>query len=244
MMLSKYPSLIQSFIDTSNTWQILKPALLAMKFNQMLIQSIWYDDSSLLQLPHITSEILSNWKKNRIESLDDFFDLEDEERENILKEFTKEEVEHIAQAANRFPSVTLEAQFTSSGSNLVESEVNGDVSLTVNIERDNWDEDELKDLEGNGKLMLPYVSTNNKFVQKKQEYWWLVIGDKGRNMLLYVKKIQFNEKVQKVCDFSFEKEGEYNLSVFLICDSYLGCDTEIQDMKAVIKPSVNDIQEE
>jgi pre-mRNA-splicing helicase BRR2 len=231
-LLEKTFNLIQGFIDSANVFQKLKPALLSMKFNQMLVQSTWFDDSNLLQLPHVNASILETWKQSQVQNLDDFFELEDEDRESILKSFSPTQIEDIAEAANRYPSITLEAS-VEEGRRVVQTDE--PFKVHVQIERDNLEEEDTQ---------VGPVQTSNGFLKPKQEYWWVVIGDKGRNLLLSVKKVQFLHGLKK--DFSVElsEEGDYNLSVFLICDSYLGCDNEIQDLKLKVISQPQTIQEE
>ena len=84
---------------------------------------------------------------------------------------------------------------------------------------------------------------------RKQEGWWVVIGNASANSLLSVKRLTFekNSKVSKpffrtssaaylliVCmqvklEFTApEDPGDYNLSLFFMSDSYLGCDQEYE----------------
>ena len=231
-MLQNTFNLIQGFIDSANVFQKLKPALLSMKFNQMLVQKTWFDDSNLLQLPHLSPQIVEEWKKRGVSTLDDFFELEDEDREAILKTFSPAQVDEIAEAANRYPSISLSASIVSEK---VLFETEEPIQVQVEIERDNLDEDD---------PVVGDVESNNEFLGPKQEFWWVVIGDKGRNLLLSVKKVQFAVSLSKKFSIELAEEGEYNLSVFLICDSYLGCDNEIQDLKVKVIQQENAIQEE
>jgi pre-mRNA-splicing helicase BRR2 len=203
-----------------------------MKFNQMMVQQIWFDNSNLLQLPFLQSEHIEAWKKKGVTNLDDFFELEDEDREDILSTFSSDQVEIIAESANRYPSIMLEAEIVSN-KKVYQSEE--EIYVSISIERDNLDEEDLS---------VGTVSTNNRFLRNKEEFWWIVIGDKGRNLLFYVKKVKFVHKLEKKIEIEISEEGDYNLSVFLICDSYLGCDNEIQDLKVKIIPSENAIAEE
>ena len=198
---------------------------MAMKFNQMLVQSLWFDDSNLLQLPHVDTAILSKWKTFNVTNLDDFFELEDKDREKALRGLTQPQVEEIAEYANRYPSVVLEATLDPNHNTI---KVGDSVDIKLNVERDNLDEED---------LTLSSVKTVNNLIQEKSEFWWVVIGDKARNLLLAVKKVQFLHTMEKTFSVDLEKEGKYNLSVFLICDSYLGCDNEVQDLIVQVKPS-------
>jgi hypothetical protein len=58
---------------------------------------------------------------------------------------------------------------------------------------------------------------------KKHETWWLVVG--ANEKLLGIRKIQMGDKVENTQTLSIECEKN-ELTVYLICDSYIGCDIE------------------
>lgn len=66
---------------------------------------------------------------------------------------------------------------------------------------------------------------------KKDELWWVLIGDASQDKVLSIKKInsvynlaQINTSIAIDLD-DFEK-GKVELQAYLICDSYFGCDLE------------------
>ena len=64
-----------------------------------------------------------------------------------------------------------------------------------------------------------------RYPTRKEEQWWLVVGDPKANSLLAIKRITLQRKSKVKLDFSAPAAaGTHNLVLFFMCDSYLGCD--------------------
>jgi pre-mRNA-splicing helicase BRR2 len=61
--------LIQALVDCIgyNNW--LKPAIMTMKISQMVVQALWVGDSTLLQIPHFTQELVEKCKRAKVETV-------------------------------------------------------------------------------------------------------------------------------------------------------------------------------
>jgi pre-mRNA-splicing helicase BRR2 len=235
--------LLQAIVDviSSNGW--LKPAIVAMECSQMIVQGLWDKDHALMQLPHMTADALSRCKADAnaglngedCESVFDLMGLEDEVRDDILR-LPPHQLAEVASFCNAYPNVEVEYEVVDK-----ESVETGDaVTVVVNLERevdeDEDDEEEegmtgsgaaaassSKALKGIGKVHAP------RYPKPKSEGWWLVIGDAKRNTLLCVKRVSLLEKAKVKLDFVAPDEaGDYNLTLFFMCDSYIGCDQEFQ----------------
>ncbi len=69
-----------------------------------------------------------------------------------------------------------------------------------------------------------------KFPKRKEEGWWLIIGDPSTGELLALRRIQFPGKKTSV-NLSFEApdlEGKYNYNLYYMSDSYIGLDQQYQ----------------
>ena len=62
--------------------------------------------------------------------------------------------------------------------------------------------------------------------QKREESWWLVIGDSKNNSLISIKRVQLAKKSKIKLDFQSPSAGEHFYSLYFMCDSYVGCDQE------------------
>ena len=70
--------------------------------------------------------------------------------------------------------------------------------------------------------------------QKREEGWWLVVGDKRTNTLISIKRVSLQSDAQVKLDFSRpEKPGHYEYTLYLMSDSYTGCDQE-NELKFIV----------
>jgi pre-mRNA-splicing helicase BRR2 len=96
------------------------------------------------------------------------------------------------------------------------------VQIAVNLERevdeDDMDEEEMSQL---GIVSAPL------FPGEKREGWWVVVGDTSTNTLYSLKRVNLHSKQKVSLEFlAPEEAGDYNLTLFVMSDSYLGCDQE------------------
>ena len=67
-----------------------------------------------------------------------------------------------------------------------------------------------------------------RFPTAKEEGWWLIVGDTKSNGLLCIKRITLQHKAKVKLEFVAPDAGEYAYTLYLISDSYLGCDQELE----------------
>jgi pre-mRNA-splicing helicase BRR2 len=60
--------------------------------------------------------------------------------------------------------------------------------------------------------------------QRKDEQWWLVLGDPDTNSLVSIKRTPLLHSAKAKLDFSAPPPGKYSYTLYFMCDSYLGCD--------------------
>lgn len=205
-ILSKAIRLIQACVDvlSSNGW--LSPALAAMELAQMVTQAMWGKDSYLKQLPHFSQDIIKRCQEKKMESIFDIMEMEDDERNELLQ-LTEEQMADVARFCNKYPNIEMsfdvqEKESIHSGS---------PVNVLVSLER----EDELV-----GPVVAPF------FPQKREEGWWVVIGDNKSNSLLSIRRLTLQQKAKVKLDFVAPSPGHYNYTIFFMSDAYMGCDQE------------------
>lgn len=205
--------LLQAMVDviSSNGW--LSLALSAMELSQMVTQGMWDRDSTLLQIPHFTKELVKRCQENpgrSIESVVDLVEMEDDERRELLQ-MSDSQLLDIARFCNRFPNIDM-AYEVLEGEDIRPGE---NVTIQVMLERD---------LEGRaevGPVDAP------RYPKPKEEGWWLVIGDTSTNQLLAIKRVALQRKIKVKLVFTAPSEvGEKNFMIYFMSDSYLGCDQE------------------
>ena len=199
--------MIQACVDVLSTNGWLSPALAAMELSQMLTQAMWNKDSYLKQLPHFSTEIIERCKEKSVETIFDIMDLEDDDRNEILK-LNSSKMADVARFCNRYPNIELNYEVEDAD----EIKPGTQVNVSVSLER----EDEVT-----GPVMAPL------FPQKKEENWWLVIGDTKNNVLLSIKRLTLSQKAKIKLDFTGPSApSQYSYVLYLMSDAYVGCDQE------------------
>lgn len=205
-ILSKAIRLIQACVDvlSSNGW--LSPALAAMELAQMVTQAMWNKDSYLKQLPHFTTEIVKRCTEKGVDTVFDVMELEDDDRNKLLQ-LTDAQMGDVARFCNRYPNIELSYEVQDK-----ESIVSGQtVNVFVQLDR----EDEVS-----GPVIAPL------FPQRREEGWWVVIGDPKTNSLISIKRLTLQQKAKAKLDFIAPNPGEHTYTLYFMSDAYMGCDQE------------------
>ncbi|XP_053694664.1 U5 small nuclear ribonucleoprotein 200 kDa helicase [Sabethes cyaneus] len=205
-ILGKAIRLIQACVDvlSSNGW--LSPAVAAMELAQMVTQAMWSKDSYLKQLPHFSGDIIKRCQDKNIETVFDIMELDDDDRSRLLQ-LSDLQMSDVARFCNRYPNIEMTFEVVDrdrihSGSS---------VNVVVNLER----EDDVT-----GPVIAPF------FPQKREEGWWVVIGDPKTNSLLSIKRLTLQQKAKVKLDFVAPSPGHHEYTLYYMSDSYLGCDQE------------------
>ncbi|XP_053856462.1 U5 small nuclear ribonucleoprotein 200 kDa helicase [Vidua macroura] len=222
-ILSKAIRLIQACVDvlSSNGW--LSPALAAMELAQMVTQAMWSKDSYLKQLPHFTSEHIKRCTDKGVESVFDIMEMEDEERTALLQ-LPEAQIADVARFCNRYPNIELSYE-VGDRDNIRSG---GPVVVLVQLEREE---------EVTGPVIAPL------FPQKREEGWWVVIGDSKSNSLISIKRLTLQQKAKVKLDFVAPAAGAQHYTLFFMSDAYMGCDQEYKfsvDVKEAESDSESD----
>lgn len=184
-------------------------AMLAMDLCQMISQGLWNSDNPLKQIPFFNNEIIEKCKKQKIDSVYDIMELDDNVREQILEGLSEKEVSDVASFVNKYPNLEityhLEGDVVAGEGKDIEIEINRD--------------EEVED--------LSIVSSS--FPVKKFENWWIVIGNTTNNELYSIRKLTINKESQKVkMNFTIPEAGKQDVFIWCVCDSYLEADKQVQ----------------
>ena len=225
--------LLQAMVDVISSSGWLRPALAAMELSQMIVQARWASDDGLLQVPHFTKDIvarLHEFHQNRSRDEEDeddedeefgvmdLMDLEDDERDKLLQ-LTPSQMSDVASFCNAYPNVEFSFEVIDA-----DAVTAGDVvEVMVRLERD-MDEDETAAVAAAGgqQVFAP------NYPKGKNEGWWVVVGNQDTNTLLSISRVAITRPKQgvKLTFVAPETTGKHELSIFLMCDSYLRCDQE------------------
>jgi len=208
--------LLQAMVDVISSSGWLAPALATMELSQMVTQGMWNTDSPLLQLPHMDADLVKKCQAAGVASVPDLIDMDDAERNRLLS-LKPAHLQAIARACNNYPDVDVKFKVEKAD----DVHAGGRVVVCVDLERDP-DSDE-PDNKGVPKVSAP------RYPQIKTEGWWLVIGNPSKNELTSIKRIAMKKKTMQVkMDFSAPEVGKYKYQLFLMSDSYMGCDQEYE----------------
>ena len=122
----------------------------------------------------------------------------------------------VARFCNSYPTIEVRYDLDNA-----EPLTNENVELTVACLRD---EDTLEEVDG--KKFAPPVIAPFYPQKRKEENWWLVLGEPATNQLLSIKRLTVNEKYEAKLQFTLTEAGRHNLKLYFMCDSYLGADQE------------------
>jgi len=134
-------------------------------------------------------------------------ELEDEDRNKILSGMSTTQMSDVARFCNRYPNIELTYEID----NKDKIKVGSSVNVAVQLER----EDEVT-----GPVIAPF------FPHKREEGWWVVIGDPKSNSLLSIKRLTLQQKAKVKLDFIAPSPGEHPYTLYFMSDAYMGCDQE------------------
>lgn len=113
----------------------------------------------------------------------------------------------VAKFCNRYPNIEMSYEVQDKD----KLRSGGTVNVIVQLER----EDEVT-----GPVVAPF------FPQKREEGWWVVIGDPKTNSLLSIKRLTLQQKAKVKLDFVAPAPGQHSYTLYFMSDAYLGCDQE------------------
>ena len=141
-------------------------------------------------------------------------DMEDDDRNELLG-LSMTKMTDVAKFCNRYPNIELSFDIENKSS----IGPGDQVVVNVNLER----EDEVT-----GPVIAPL------FPQKREENWWVVVGDTKTNTLLSIKRLALVQKAKLRLDFNAPSASNtYSYTLYLMSDAYMGCDQEYKLQIAV-----------
>ena len=226
IVLKKVLNLLSACVDVMSSNAQLN-ALVAMELSQMVVQALWDKESPLKQVPHFTNEVIQRCKERGIEdnvySLGDALpDLSDKARNELLQMNNKDTTD-VAEFVNNYPYVEIECAFETTE----DIKASDSVVLNVKLSQDDDDEEEEEeeaDKAGSARIIAPFYPT-----RKQHCNWWVVVGDSGSRNLLSIKKVILDKKKGSAfkLEFNLPKGHFEHLKLYLLADSFVGADREL-----------------
>ena len=98
------------------------------------------------------------------------------------------------------------------------------ISIKVSLSRD-VDEDDEDEADADASVVAPF------YPHRKMANWWLVVGEPSTKQLHGIKRATVTKSQTVKLDITLPK-GTHKLKLYVICDSYVGADHDI-DMEEV-----------
>lgn len=221
-ILNRVLTLLNACVDVMSSGTMLN-AIVAMELSHMCVQAVWDRDSPLRQVPHFTSETIERCQARGIEDVyalaDALPDMSDKERDDLLQ-LNKKQLADVARLTNEFPYVEID--FTIDDQDALDSATPIVLHATLERDADEDDDGEIPD----PTAIAPF------FPSSKMTAWWLVVGDPSTRNLLSIKRVTIAKTVQVKLEFHLPAGRHSNLKLYLMCDSFVGADREL-DMPAL-----------
>jgi len=204
--------LLQGLVDVISSCGWLTPALFAMELSQMIVQATTSNANPLLQLPHFSNSLIERAKKMKIEDVFDVMNMEEEARNKFFDGMAQPQLMDVARACNRFPCISLEYKVQTPD----DLRAGGAARVVVKLGRDGMDDNETL-----GPVYAQF------YPKEKEESWWLVVGGPNSS-LVAIKRITITKaSVSVKLDIELgEEAGTFEYTLYLMSDSYQGCDQE------------------
>ena len=234
VVLDKAPRLLQAMVDVISSSGWLAPALATMELSQMCVQAMWDRDSVLLQLPHVSRDLAKKCEAAGVDTVFDLMDMEDDARVALLG-MSAAQLGDVARVCNRYPNVDVTYEVED------EDEIASGESVAIVVQLQRETDDDAPPAAAGAKV--PKVHAPH-FPKDKEEGWWLVVGDVAANSLLCIKRIALGQRAKAKLEFVAPEPGEYTFKLYLMSDSYLGCDQEYELQLKVGEPLEEESGEE
>lgn len=131
---------------------------------------------------------------------------------SLALQMSDNQLRDLTAVCNRYPDISVTTELPEGPAVAA-----GDsVTLIVNLDR-----------EMEGQDLSPVHAP--RFPGVREEGWWLVVGNPKANKLLGIKRVSFGKAQRVKLQFDAPAEvGQAKLTLFFMCDSWLGCDQEYE----------------
>eukprot|EP00439_Symbiodinium_sp_Y106_P041010 s3290_g5.t1 len=224
--------LLQGLVDVISSCGWLTPALSAMELSQMVVQATTSTSSPLMQLPHFTPAMVEKAKslgrgtirKMKVEDIFDVMGMDDGPRDKLLDGLSQSQLADVARACNRFPGIALEYKVQNSDALTAGGSAKISVKLSREAMEDRLHRNALLTKEEGATVGPVYAMY---YPKEKEEIWWLVVGG-PKSALVAIKRITISKAIANVkLEIELgEDAGSFDYTLYLMSDSYQGCDQE------------------
>ncbi|WFD43545.1 RNA helicase [Malassezia psittaci] len=232
VILHKVLTLLNACVDVMSSGAFLN-AIVAMELSHMCVQAVWDRDSPLRQVPHFSSDTI---QRCQAKGIDDVYALSDalpdmsvSERDELLQ-MSKRQLADVAQFTNEFPYIEVSFDIDQ----IDELDSVTPILLRAKLQRDIDEEDP----DPSPTAIAPYFPTS------KVASWWLVVGDPGSKALLSIKRVTLSRSLDVKLEFTLPPGTHDRLKLYLMSDSYVGADRELQIQPLTVAEGIEEDEDE
>lgn len=197
--------IIQAMIDICANSGWLSSTLNCMHLMQMVMQGLWFDKGSALQmLPCLNNNVIGTLVRQGISNVQELWDVPRATLQNLLGSFPAS----IYQDLQRFPRIHVKLRVKNNNERAGSS-----CSLNVRLENIN------------AKRKTPRAFAP-RFPKVKDEAWWLVLGNTVSSELYALKRVSFAGHLVTHIDLPSDSVLSQGLKLILVSDCYLGYELE------------------
>ena len=219
-------------------------AMSAMEMSQMVVQAMWDRDSPLLQIPHFSSEVVDILTKNYgIQDVEEFMSAMDPSENKDYKKLVnamqlgnKELTEAAAFTNEKYPNLEMEFEAEDAEAPTAGAPAILKVKITREVEEDDEDAEGSKEVDTT--VHAPF------YPSRKSENWWLVVAEEATKSLLAIKRVTIQKVLETKLEYVVPDMGNKKLTLFLMCDSYVGVDQSMNFEVEVAEGMDEDEEEE
>ncbi|KAL0064635.1 Pre-mRNA-splicing helicase BRR2 [Marasmius tenuissimus] len=172
-------------------------------------------DSASKQIPHFEAEVIKRCEDAGVKTVYDVMEMEDNDRDKLLQ-MSQAQMHDVAAFVNSYPTLEVNHQLVKG-----DYTAGAPIVLQVALSRDADDEDE-EPSESDQAVVAPY------YPGKKMANWWLVVGEHSTKQLLVIKRVTVTKTQNVKLEFTLPKGKHDSLKLYVICDSYVGADHDIE----------------
>ncbi|KAI0765441.1 Sec63-domain-containing protein [Fomes fomentarius] len=229
LVLEKVLNLLSACVDvmSSNAWL---NALGAMDLSQMCVQACWETDSPLKQIPHFDPDVVKRCKDAGVETVYDIMEMEDDKRNDLLQ-MDARQMRDVATFVNSYPTLDVNHE-------LAKGDYTAGAPITIQVSLSKDADEDMDSSEDDETVVAPF------YPKKKLANWWVVVGEPKTRQLLAIKKVTVHRNLAVRLEFSLP-QGQHALKLYVICDSYMGADHDIDlDLIDVAEGEESESEEE
>ena len=238
--------ILQAILDVVAAESLLQQTLLTIHLIQMVTQACWITDSSLLMLPHVTTQTLEHFKfvspSTRqvvvIGSIAELIRAEEKSPEildEMLKDnFTPQQIFEMTRFLKHMPNIQIEFSFKVQleDESVCQVDTNLTSNRTITVHRLLPGREHIVEVRLHQMYKRAGVRGNRaetpRFPKPKDEGWWVILGEKNSKSQISMKRVSSIKRVSNI-SLAFTtptKPAHHTLSLFLMSDSYIGLDQQ------------------